>query len=128
MFGRGSAGTNFTALLPDDLHSVEFAASGLDELRFTADDYTVELQYDADCLNPGADIVVYLGDADPDILATCFPEFTALPGTPVRHYALTSTPHRAGIRLNRHVPWDVQLLFAGDFDVGDTSQWSFTQP
>ncbi len=131
MWGLASPRTQFVSLIQDDINTVEFAGSGLDEVRPTSDDYTIELQFVEDCIVDDADIIVTMESLGGVTVADCLYEFEPLPipGQPVvRHFALDRGASRSVVRLNSQELWEYNLVLWGDFETGDLSQWSVSEP
>ncbi|MBZ0089036.1 MAG: hypothetical protein K8H90_01525 [Thermoanaerobaculia bacterium] len=137
MYTLGGPDTTYIALIPDDVDTVLFGASGLDEEALTADDYSVDLQLVADCAN--ADIQVRfssIAGGNDRPLGICDEiQLTGIPiaGQSLRHYRLepdgSPWPYSVITIDNAH-NWDVSALpFSDGFETGDASFWSFiTEP
>jgi hypothetical protein len=139
MPSRLSEDTTYLGLVADDVNTVRFAMSGLDEHLGPpddADDYTVELVYVPDCT--GADVKLDFQPMlpptyDPALLAGCFSQIDQIPipGQNSNHYRvydIRGDNFPIDLIVDRTEPWDILLLFSGGFETGDTSEWSSTTP
>ena len=124
-------GAEIRSLSADDVNTIEFARAGLDELSGVpndADDYAVLLFFDADCT--GAEIRMEYLDLGANEAGGCIGdiELVPFPGGPPNHYRVTGGGSPIVMRFNSRAPWTFRALLLSDFETGDTSQWSFTQP
>lgn len=121
----------YSGLTADDVNTVEFARSGLDETAGTADDYTVSLIYVDDCAM--ADIEVNFEPLPllPNALGNCAVDAVSLePGQMFEiHHALRPFlgDSRILLTINSDKDWD-SSVFGDGFEDGTTSGWTLTVP
>ena len=127
MYSAIPTALDYTGVTADEVATVRFGMSGLDEMAGTADDYTVSMTIVDDC--DQADVeVTYESFPDPDNqpLADCLVdlEYIGPGGLFMIHHALKPfvTEQRARIQVNPAKLWDV--VFADGFEAGDLSAWS----
>jgi hypothetical protein len=125
MYSHIDEGTTYASLAADEINTVQFGMSGMDEMAGTSDDYTVSFVI-TDCAS--ADIEVTYTDLDGDSgLGVCLADIEPLPtGGLEVHHALKpfDTNLRAVIEVNNTKRYYV--VFANGFESGNTSAWSAT--
>lgn len=137
MYGLGGPNTTYSAFTPDDVNTIRFAASGLDEIAQNDDDYALQLQIVPDCSS--ADVQVRfssLAGGNDRSLGLCDQVKLVgipIPGQTLRHYRLApdgSPWPYAVVTVDNGHDWDVSALpFPDGFESGDTSFWSYvTEP
>ncbi|MEM6792842.1 MAG: hypothetical protein AAF725_02605 [Acidobacteriota bacterium] len=121
---RGASYRGFTA---DAVNTVLFAASGVDEIAGTSDDYTIRF-VSTDCAS--ADIEVRYGmSGQEESRGSCLADLDPLPAAGAQvHYSLKPfiTEDRAVVTISDSARFDV--VFANGFESGNTSAWSETLP
>ena len=130
MYSAGARLMRYTGLTADDVNMVKMARTGVDQMAGTADDYTVDLRYVADCA--GADIVVeFSADLSSGTIGACLADrtFSFPPTNPMlhRHYSLRipSTLTSLKVQLNEALEWDFRVEIFGDgFESGDLTGWT----
>ncbi len=131
MYAEQSFETTTLGLVADEVNTVRFAASGLDKLANTADDYQVVLSSVASC----DDAVVRVGfepmaiEKNGDCMAA-IEEMPVQPDPTPQHYVVTQSLGESQLRLriNSLTVWDFSLVFFDSFESGDTSEWDSTIP
>lgn len=113
---------------------VKLGMTGADRQAGTADDYTIELVYEADCTTAEIEVQLeneYISPANTDTLAVCIADiedsFSQPPALRFHHTLLPFTPveTRIVIELNAAINWDFShLVFLSGFETGDFSEWS----
>lgn len=125
MYSRGVSGQRFTGLTADDVNTVQFGMSGVDELAGTADDYTISLVRVDDCAS--ADIEIRFESLE-DELGFCLADLAPIPtmGTQI-HYMAVPFPgdERIVVAINSIFRWDV--IFADGFESGDLAAWTASE-
>ena len=136
MYSGIASPTRFYALTADDVSMVRMGATGQDLSANTADDYTINLVYEPDCMQ--ADIRVDFGTLFVPINtpAACKAEVTLSfpqPAATERHWSMTPAadpmvPDSATwllLELNDLFSWDFATpVFRSGFETGDFSEWS----
>jgi hypothetical protein len=122
---RGAAIRN---LAPDDVNTIRFARTGLDELAGTADDYTVDVVFVANCAS--AEILVDLVQMAAGDAGACQGdiELVPFPGGPPNHFRVTGGGNPILLKINRGARWDFLNVLLAGFETGDTSESSVTFP
>jgi hypothetical protein len=142
MYSRGVPGMQYSGLSADEVNMVRMGMSGEDLMAGTADDYTVELVYVADCAtDPSAIVVRFVPFDGPTApIAECRGvaiDYAFPPPNPVlaRHFELVEliTSFAPQIRLDSNLNWDTgppiaPVVFRDGFESGDLSEWSETVP
>jgi len=127
MYSKSDSGQRYSGLAADEVNTVRFGMSGMDETAGTRDDYSVSLVI-SDCASADVEIkLVDLGAEDPT-LGVCLVDLDPLPtaGLMVHHVLKPfDTNPRAEIEVNSNKFWDV--LFANGFESGDISGWSASE-
>jgi hypothetical protein len=136
MYSLGGPDTTYSAFIADDVNTVVFGETGLDEFAAPPDDadnYSVQLALVPTCTN--ADVQVRFsslpgGNNRP--LGLCDNIDIALipiQGQSPRHYRLVpaNAPNPwAVLTIDNGADWDVSALpFSDGFEAGDTSFWSY---
>jgi hypothetical protein len=127
MYPALDAGMRFAGLAADDVNTAALAMTGLDLQVGTEDDYSITLVYTNDCLGADVRIDFVPVDGPGETLGVCTSDIEPIgPETLVQiHYRLV--PNLADfqqlvIEVDVDENWDV--LFVGDFEGGDVSEWS----
>lgn len=131
MYSHVDRGQRRTRLTADDVSMLKMAGTGVDRMAGTADDYTVALEFVADCV--GADVAVnFLPLGETFGLAACGGRielsFAQNPFL-AQNYTLVPRPGqpRLDISLNDFHEWDTrEEVFVDGFETGDLSGWSTT--
>ena len=128
MYSFIGVGQSYSGLAADEVNTVQFAMSGMDEMAGTGDDYTIVFSITSCEL---ADVEVVYDDlgSDTGTLGSCLADLDPLPtgGLEVHHVLRPfDTNPRALVRINNAEAFDV--LFANGFESGDASGWSLTIP
>jgi len=124
-------GRIFTGISADDANMVKLANTGQDRTIGGGDDYTVTLQYEADCNQAQIEVYKVAGPIEP--LAQCDHRILdasySQTGTVV-HYTLKPEPghNRIVIEVDESDGWGEPVVFYSSFETGDTSEWSSTTP
>ena len=105
----------------DDVATLKYARSGLDETAGTADDYTVALTYAG--LTDTCDVLVVFEPQEG--LVACPGFLSAFEAPNGRHEKATLLGFMA---FNDQVQWHFGVLFNDGFETGDTTRWSSTSP
>jgi hypothetical protein len=122
MLGRASPRTILSALVADDINTLEFAETGLDESAVTpSDNYITQAIFEPDCSQADVEVrFVSLGRLG--ISAECSTNVVliSVPPDPPRHYRLHSDPSsgvRSVITVNRAFDWPISTLpFSDGFE------------
>jgi uncharacterized protein YodC (DUF2158 family) len=135
MYSLLAGSARYSGLTADDVDTVRFGMSGIDQTAGTADDYNVKLAFEPDC-----------GQADVEVLFTSIPN-TLAPGVRVparctrdlraipadatgRHFQLVPFDpilSRMRIEINSDLEWQgFGEVFADGFESGDTGPWTVT--
>ena len=113
MYGAIRTPTRYLGLTADDVNTVKYGMTGLDENAGTTDDYTIELIYEPDC--SAANIEVRLAPLAPTELGACTADLEPLPtggswcitrwflSLVSRDYFSKSTPTRTGTSRSQTV-------------------------
>lgn len=140
MYSLLGPATTYSAFIADDINTVAYAESGLDELAAPPDDadnYSVQLALVADCTS--ADVQFRFsslagGNSRPHGLCDNI-DIALIPiqGQSPRHYRLVpaNAPNPwAVLTIDNALDWDVSALpFSDGFESADTSFWSLvTEP
>jgi hypothetical protein len=121
--------TVYTGIAADDANMVKMQRTGEDRIAGTADDYTMDLRWVADCAE--AEIEVRFGPLPfvvPGATAVhVLPTFPSPVPPLARHYTavpMNAAAPRITVILNDIALWDFgNLVFADGFESGDTSRW-----
>jgi len=138
MYSLQEDGTRYASLVADDVNMVKMGMTGTDRDAGTADDYTIQLVFDAACTF--SEIRVQLGNThidpqDMSTLAVCVADiddsFSQPPAQRFHHTLVPDSPLETQIvvELNPAINWDfTHLVFLSGFETGDLSEWSTTVP
>lgn len=131
MFAAQSEGTNTLGLASDEVNMARFAATGLDKLDGTDDDYQVALEIAETCAD--ATIRVSFDRLPAGTNGSCIASLEQMPVQPdptAQHYVVAPFPGETQllVRINSLTDWDFELVFIDGFAGGDTSEWTLTVP
>lgn len=129
--------TAYLGLVADDVNMVKMAMTGADRDGGTADDYTIQLQYEPNC--SAADLEVQRGNEwiatdNLSTLGSCIADtvdsFAQPPQLRFHHTLVAAEPveSRIVIELNPRVAFEFNLLLYSGFETGDLSEWSAVVP
>jgi hypothetical protein len=136
MYSTACGDQYFLGLSADDVNMVKMAMTGQDLEPGGGDDYSIDLQYVGNCIQPH-EIRVSM-DAAAGGLADCVSwydySFSQSPAT-ARHFSIVPDASLGFTRLNIRfnpappAPWDYTIiLFIGDAEAGDLGDWSAVSP
>lgn len=116
----------YAGLTADDVATVQFGMTGLDEEAGTADDYTVALSVVADCADADIEVSFELfSDPLMQPLAVCTSELTFIGGDGLFdiHHVLVpfDVAPRITVQVNSGKLWDA--VFVDSFETGTTAAW-----
>lgn len=120
----------YRGLAADELNTINFARSGIDEQAGTADDYTIDLQLTS-CLEAQVMVrFVSLGPNFSNTFGICRADIVSLqPGLPFEvHQTLVPFAPNPVIYLDVNADWVWDHVHASDFETGTTSDWSASFP
>ncbi|MCG8457612.1 MAG: hypothetical protein MI919_15160 [Holophagales bacterium] len=112
------------SLTEDDAATLLYAASGLDELEGTADDYTAGLAYvgrATDCQIP----ISFTPDVSAADRVVCLGPTGSIAGN---HFRRLSSDLQVSDQVSWHFDNADQALFLDGFETGTTSRWFLAQP
>lgn len=131
MYSGADVLTVYHSLTADDVNTVEFAMSGLDETASTGDDYSVQLEYVEDCAD--AEIEVKFESLGSTARGGCFADVESLapPGEMDIHHKLIALGapgfERIRVDINSDLDWSFEV-FSDGFEDGTTGNWSQSVP
>ena len=115
------AGEAKRGLTWDDVDTLKYGQSGLDELASTTDDYQIQLSYVG--ITDSCDVRVTF-ETQEDLVAC--PGFLGSVGqADDQHHTANLLGFMA---FSDEVNWHFQVMFYDGFESGDTTQWSQTVP
>lgn len=121
----------YHGLSADDVNTVEFGMSGLDETAGTADDYAIQLEFAEDCAD--ADIEVRYESLGSTARGGCFADLESLApaGQLDIHHKLIPIGgpgfERVRVDINSDLDWSFEV-FTDGFEDGTTGNWSQSVP
>ena len=134
MYSRLAEGARYSGLTADDVDTVRFGMSGIDQIAGTNDDYTVELILQDTCSQ--ADIEVRFTPIVPEPPippdegppARCTAQLLPITADPTgRHFRVSPVGSRLLIEVNSDLDWQgFGQVFADGFESGDTGAWTVT--
>lgn len=123
----------YSGLAADDVNMIEFGMTGHDWLAPSPDDYTIDLEYVADCSQANIEVAKFPFGAQgptgscPVEVDLSYPH--TFPTGP-RHYNVVKDNSlgepRITLNFNQDLLWD--FIFNNGFESGNTSAWSSTVP
>ncbi|NJL29964.1 MAG: hypothetical protein HC897_19755 [Thermoanaerobaculia bacterium] len=134
MYSNVERGAVFTGLGADDVNMVKMGMTGADRDAGTADDYSIRIQFEADCAQASIRVSLSSVFLAEDERAACFSDVAlSFPqGLLKVHYSMTKPLLQSWmiLELDPAIPWDfsTRRVFSSGFETGDFSEWSSAVP
>ena len=133
MYSGIREGMRYVGLSADEVAMVQYAATGLDSVAGTSDDYTIQLMLSEDCLSADIEVDLFPFD-DSEVVGGCNARVQSVDPNPTAltsHYRVTYRTDlfdRLTISLNDDPSLIFDVVFASGFETGDLSDWSSHSP